>query len=99
MKTIEPINIWQNGVNKQAVVFDAYACDVRLNINATFQYSLYSLDDEGYIDECLKQDSVFMNSQEYQLWKDDVVAWDFLANKLNLVITGDYVRPVEDVIS
>ncbi len=100
MKTIEPINIWDNGINKQALVLDTYVCNLILNINATFQYSLFSLDVDGNIDECLKQGTVFMNEQNYALWNTDDVAWDFIAAELKLTITGDYIRPtLQEVIS
>jgi len=55
---------------------------------------LYSVDEDNKIEECLKQGSVFMNEANYALWNTDDVAWDFVASKLNLVIIGDYIKPV-----
>jgi len=93
MKTIEPVSIWDNGIDKNAVVLDAFASNVKLNENATFNYFLFSVNTDNELIECVRQGSVFMNSENYALWNTDDVAWDFIAAELNLVITGDYVKP------
>jgi hypothetical protein len=94
MKTIEPILIWTNGLEKEASVLNAYAENVNLNQNATFIYSLHDLKEDGNIGQELRKDTIFMDSEEYALWNTDDVAWDFIASKLNLVITGDYIKPI-----
>ena len=94
MKTIQPVSIWDNGVDKSATVLSAFASNVRLNTNATFDYSLYLVNEDNELIECLRQGSVFMNDENYALWNTDDVAWDFIAAELNLVITGDYVKPM-----
>lgn len=92
MKTIEPIQIWDNGQIKTASVLNAYAVNVSLNKDATFYYSLHSLKNEK-IDEKLVDGNIYMDSEIYSTWDQDSVAWDFIANSLNLTITGDYTPP------
>jgi hypothetical protein len=35
-----------------------------------------------------------MDGNDYPTWQEDTAAWEFIAAKLNLTITGDYVAPV-----
>ena len=93
MKTIEPILIWTNGEEKEASILNAYASVVNLNTNATFNYFLFELSDDGNIGQQLRTGTLDMTNEEYALWNTDDVAWDFVASKLNLIITGDYVKP------
>lgn len=92
MKTIEPIQIWNNGQLKTASVLDSYAVNVELNKNAKFYYSLLSLKN-GLLDETLSEGFLSMNSLEYEQWQTDDYAWDFISNNLNLTITGDFTPP------
>lgn len=78
---------------KTASILDAYAAIVNLNLNATFNYSIYSLDDKNFIDCELSKGSLNMPPDIYQNWQSDDIAWDFVANSLNLTITGDYTPP------
>lgn len=94
MKTIQPVSIWDNGVDKQAKVLNTYAANVNLNTNATFNYFLFDLNQDGRIGEQVRTGTIFMDSEEYAKWNTDDIAWDFVASKLNLVITGDYVFPI-----
>lgn len=89
MKTILPVSIWDNGVSKEANVLNAYASEVILNKSATFQYALYNNPVQPVL-QSLAQGVVFMNEEEYSQWEQDEFAWEFVANKLNLTITGDY---------
>jgi hypothetical protein len=93
MKTIETISIWENGELKQATVLNAYASTVNLGKSATFYYSLHSVEG-GEINGMLAQGNLFMTDDDYQAWSEDQYAWDWVAAKLKLVITGDYVKPV-----
>lgn len=88
MKTIEPISIWDKGVSKQATILNAYAINLTLNTSATFWYGLMSDNLES-----LAQGNLTMSGEEYQLWDVDDFAWEFIGHSLNLVITGDYVKP------
>lgn len=92
MKTIESIQIWDNGQIKTASVLNAYA-NINLNSDANFLYYLYSINDNGEIDKSLASGSIYMNAEIYSTWDQDDVAWDFVANSLNLIITGDYTPP------
>lgn len=99
MKTIQDVQIWDNGQVKVAKVLNAYAVNVSLNQNATFYYELLPLDDQGNAGSRIAYGNVFMPTEEYLQWSQDEFAWDFVASALNLVITGDYVapQPVEEI--
>lgn len=98
MKTIEPVQIWDNGQIKTASVLNTYATNVILNQYATFNYSLYDLNNDT-INNVLISGNVYMGPEEYALWDQDDIAWDFVAKSLNLTITGDYIppKPVENI--
>ncbi len=96
MKTIDPISIWDNGVSKQATVLNAYSSQVVLGKSATFYYSLHSQDEIGAVNAMIAQGNLDMTGEEYQAWTEDNYAWDWVAAKLNLAITGDYVQPVPE---
>lgn len=93
MKTIEPVSIWDNGQVLQAKVLNAYAVNVTLNTSATFYYSLFSELEYGYIGTQVAQGNLTMTGEAYQQWEVDSYAWDWVAEQLNLTITGDYVQP------
>jgi len=94
MKTIESISIWDNGQTQEATVLNAYAVNVSLGNSATFYYSLLSESMQQ-----LAQGNLTMTGDDYSAWEVDNYAWDYIAEKLNLVITGDYVAPVvEEVV-
>ena len=99
MKTIQDVQIWDNGQVKVAKVLNAYAVNVSLNQNATFYYELLPLDDKGNTSGRIAYGNVYMPTEEYLQWSQDEFAWDFVASSLNLVITGDYVapQPVEEI--
>jgi hypothetical protein len=94
MKTIEPVNIWDNGVSKEATILNAYAVNVTLNTSATFWYGLFSETESGAQGAQLTAGNISMSGDDYVAWQEDTAAWDFIADKLNLTITGDYVAPV-----
>lgn len=99
MKTIQDVQIWDNGQVKVAKVLNAYAVNVSLNQNATFYYELLPIDDKGNTSGRIAYGNVFMPTEQYIQWDQDEFAWDFVASALNLVITGDYVapQPVEEI--
>ena len=94
MKTIEPISIWDKGQSKQATILNAYAVNVTLNTSATFWYGLMT---ENM--EIIAYGNLSMDGEEYQLWRADEFAWEFVAHSLNLVITGEYVPPTTTTTS
>jgi hypothetical protein len=89
MKNIETISIWDNGQTKEGVLLNAYAVNVSLGTSAIFYYSILSADLQA-----LAQGNITMDGEDYQQWDADTFAWEFIASKLNLTITGDYVPPV-----
>lgn len=93
MKTIQDVQIWDNGQIKIAKVLNAYALNVTLNQSATFYFSLLSVDEQGKTNGSIANGNVFMPTEQYLQWDQDEFAWDFVASSLNLVITGDYVAP------
>ena len=93
MKTIEAVSIWDNGTVQEAKILNAYAVNVTLNTSATFYYSLLS-QVEGVVGNQLAQGNLTMTGEAYADWTVDNYAWDWIAEQLNLVITGEYVPPV-----
>lgn len=94
MKTIEPVSIWDNGTVQQAKILNAYAVNVTLNISATFYYQLFAENQDSSQGSQLAQGNLTMTGDAYTQWQTDNYAWDWVAEQLNLTITGDYVPPV-----
>jgi hypothetical protein len=40
------------------------------------------------------QGNLSMTGEAYADWSQDSYAWDYIAEQLNLTITGDYIPPV-----
>lgn len=93
MKTIEPVSIWDNGQVLEAKILNAYAVNVTLNTSATFYYQLFAETLDGYVSQQVAQGNLTMTGEAYQQWQVDSYAWDWVAEQLNLTITGDYVIP------
>lgn len=94
MKTIEPVSIWDNGTVQQAKILNAYAINVTLSTSATFYYQLFAEATELSVGPQLAQGNLTMTGEAYAQWEVDSYAWDWVAEQLNLTITGDYVPPV-----
>lgn len=94
MKQIEKVSIWDNGKTLNAEILNAYAVNVTLGVSATFYYSLMS-DSK----QTLATGNLTMSGDDYEKWAVDSYAWDFIAEKLNLVIIGDYIEPISEVVS
>lgn len=94
MKTIEAVSIWDNGTTQTATVLNAYAVNVSLNTSATFWYGLFAETADGNVSTQLAQGNLTMTGEAYADWTVDNYAWDWIAEQLNLVITGEYVPPV-----
>jgi hypothetical protein len=90
MKKIEAVSIWDNGTVQQATILNAYAVNVTLNTSATFYYQLLAENTNTQ----LAQGNLTMTGEAYTDWTVDNYAWDWIAEQLNLVITGEYVPPV-----
>lgn len=99
MKTIESVSIWDNGTVQQAKILNAFATSVVLNTSATFCYGLYAENADGSLGNSLASGNLSMTGQAYADWEVDNYAWDWIAEQLNLVITGEYVPPVPTTTS
>ena len=85
MKSIEPINIWQNGQTKQATVLNAYVIQDNLSTSATFYYSLL---DSGL--NQLANGNLVMTGDDYTAYETNLQAWDWVIAKLGLTLIGDW---------
>lgn len=94
MKTIQPVSIWDNGQTVQAKVLNAYAVNVTLNTSAIFYYALLAENEDNTLGSTVAQGNLTMTGEAYTQWTADNYAWDWIAEQLNLTITGDYVPPV-----
>ena len=94
MKLIEPVSIWDNGTTQEAKILNAYAINVTLGNSATFYYQLFAETAELAVGTQLAQGNLTMTGEAYAQWEMDDYAWDWVAEQLNLTITGDYVPPV-----
>jgi hypothetical protein len=94
MKLIEPVSIWDNGQVKEAKILNAYAVNVTLGTSATFYYSLSAENEDQTIGSQVAQGNLSMTGDSYAQWSIDSYAWDWVAEQLNLTITGDYIPPV-----
>jgi hypothetical protein len=94
MKTIQPVPIWDNGTVQEAKILNTYAVNVTLNTSATFYYSLFSENLDKTLGIQLAQGNLNMTGEAYTQWQTDNYAWDWVAEQLNLTITGEYIPPV-----
>jgi hypothetical protein len=94
MKTIEAVSIWDNGTVQQATILNSYAVNVTLNTSATFWYGLFTKTVDGNVGMQVAQGNLNMTGEAYADWSVDSYAWDWIAEQLNLTITGDYIPPV-----
>ena len=95
MKTIEPVSVWDNGVDQNVTVLNTYGISVILGSSATFSYELYYVSPIDLRLLQARQSQLTMTGDAYLQWSsDDEYAWDWVASQLNLTITGNYVPPV-----
>ena len=93
MKTIQPVSIWDNGKTVQAKILNAYAINVTLGTSANFYYVLYAENLDNTLGSSIAYGNLIMSGEIYTQWETDNYAWDWVAEQLNLTITGDYVPP------
>jgi hypothetical protein len=89
MKTIQPIQSWNNGQVVEATILNAYAIQDNLTTSATFWYAI--------LDNSLQQVSqgnLTMTGDDYTAYETNLYAWDWVASSLKLTIIGEYVAPV-----
>lgn len=93
MKQIQPISTWDKGQNKQGHILNAFGTILILGKSAEFYYTISNETEQ------LAQGKLTLEGDDYQLWNEDIFAWDWIAEQLNLTIIGDYVPPVvEEVV-
>lgn len=97
MKTIESVQVWYNGQEVEATVLSATCMNDNLLNSATFQYQLMQ---EVVIPggtytylQPVASNMLTMTGEAYTNWDTNDYAYDWLAEQLNLVITGPYVPP------
>lgn len=90
MKTIQAVNVWQNGQVKSATGFNMNSVFDDLETSATFYYELLSESQDGEGNEVLTQvaqGNLVMNGQDYQNWDDsNDGAYTWGAKQLSLTI-------------
>ena len=92
MKSIQPIAIWENGVTLEATILTAHAVNVILEQSATFYYALHSQTPDGRLGQLIRNGNISIYGEEYAQWEQDEYVWGWMASKLNLTITGDFVE-------
>jgi hypothetical protein len=98
MVQIEPIQIWINGQNKTASIFDCYGIGFTLGVQAKIYYALYVKNEDGSMGEQVAQGNLDLAGEDYQLWgDDDNYVWEWGAGKLNLTIIGDFEAPSNEL--
>lgn len=103
MKTIQPVTVWYNGEERQATVLSAYASsDNLINIaNFTYQIMIETGIPGGALASLIPvvTGQLVMTGEVYQNWETNDYAYDWIAQQLNLTITGPYVPPVPTTTS
>lgn len=100
MKTIEPIQVWYNGQEVQANVLSATATSDNLQNAAQFQYQIMQevqnpnpIPFQTYLQPVVNG-YLIMDGEAYQAWETNDYAYDWIAQQLNLTITGPYTPTV-----
>ena len=93
MKTIEPIQAWVKGQSVTAAILNLRPIGGELFKFSQFYYELLSEDKV-----MIANGNLTLDGDDYQNWEQDDFPFEWAAGKLNLVITGDYVEPLQEVI-
>jgi hypothetical protein len=91
MKTISPVVFPLN--LGTATILNAYCINDNLSDSATFYYALLS-DSLAQ----LSQGNLTMEGQDYADWVTNDYAYNWVAEQIDVTITGDYVPPVPVVV-
>ena len=89
MKTISPVQSWNNGQAVEAIYLNGYVISDNLISSASFYYCIQ---DETFA--TVAQGNLTMTGEDYTAYQTNQYAWDWIASSLKLTITGDYVPPV-----
>ena len=97
MKTIEPVDVWYNGANISATVLSAIVQNDNLQNTATFQYQLLAevvMEGSSYTYlNSVVTNYLTITGQDYLDWDTNDYAYNWIANQINLTITGNYIPP------
>lgn len=88
-KSIQPVQVWKNGEEKQANKFSLILINDDLATNANFYYQLISsvIDGENESSQMVADGNCSMGGDDYLGWDgSNDAAYSFVAGKLNLVI-------------
>lgn len=100
MKTISPVTVWYNGQEVEATVLGATCMNDNLQNSASFQYQLFKVSEDpiptpapvlGLV--TLVTSGLTMTGDAYLNWDSNDYAYSWIAEQLNLTITGEYVPP------
>jgi hypothetical protein len=93
MKTIQPINIWNNGADESATILNLTCINDNMFNSAIFYFQLFS---ETLIE--LSNGNLTMSLPDYTTdWITNDAAYNWAALQLRLTITGEYVPPVPPI--
>ena len=84
MKSIQAVNIWQNGEIKLATILNAYVIQDNLTTSATFYYALLDANRNQ-----LTNGNLTMTGTDYEAYQTNQQAWDWVSTKLSLNILGE----------
>ena len=85
MKAINAVQVWKNGEEKQANMFNLVLINDDLATNANFYYQLLASSEEG--NDVLVGGEIRMSGEDYLDWDgSNDAAYNFVAGKLNLTI-------------
>ena len=93
MKTISPVSIWSNGQAQQATVLSCQGNSDNLYNQASFTYTLFVEDENGYLRNTVANGYLTMTGEDYEGWSTNEYAYNWIASQLNLTITGNYTPP------
>jgi hypothetical protein len=94
MKTIQPVQSWNNGKVVEATILNAYVIQDNLTTNASFWFGIFNDTMQQ-----VSQGNLTMTGDDYTAYQTNQYAWDWVASSLKLTITGDYVPPAPVVES
>jgi len=85
MKQINPVAMWVNGSNVNAIFINLYSINDNLSNSATFYYALLSAENET-----LAAGNLTISGEDYEVWgaNEDVnlAAFEWACTKLNLTL-------------
>ena len=96
MKTITPVTVWFNGQEVEASVLSATCMNDNLQNSASFQYQLYQeiLNPAPGGLQTVVTGLLNMTGEAYTNWDTNEYAYAWIAEQLNLTITGEWTPPV-----